>query len=126
MEIRDKATQLYQWIRADTSITDLIDTIGTGPAIIMSNMIAEAYQDLSLIQIYRTSLISPIQVQPVSYTVNCRSSTEYKADNIAEAVYNVINRKSESLKLAKCTVQPCIFEEENHYNTPIEVVILGV
>ena len=123
MEIRDKATQLYQWIRADTSITDLIDTIGTSPAIITSNKISEAYQDLKLIQIYRTSRISPIQVQPISYTVNCRSSTEYEADNLAQAVYNVINRKLENGKLAKCTVQPNIFEEENHYNTPIEVVI---
>ncbi len=121
--VRDKGTQLYLWITAETSITDLIDTINGNPAVIVSKMIHEDYQDLKLIQIYRTSLVSPIQVQPIRYTVNCRSSTEYNSDIIAQAVYDVLNRKLENGKLAKCIVQPCIFEETNHYNTPVEVVV---
>ena len=122
-KLRDKGTQLYLWIRAESSITDLIDTIGSSPAIIVDKKIDEAYQDLKHVQIYRTSTVTPVQDQPISYTVNCRSSTDYKADELAQAVYDVINRKLQNGYLAKCTVNACIYEEENIYNTPIDVVV---
>jgi len=122
-KLRDKGTQLYLWIRAESSITDLIDTIGSSPAIIVDKKIDEAYQDLKHIQIYRTSIVTPVQVQPINYTVNCRSSTDYKADELAQAVYDVINRKLKNGYLAKCTVNPNIPESENIYNTPIDVVV---
>jgi len=121
--LRENGNQLFSWLFSDSSITSLIDKIENYPAIIQSNMVHEAYQDLSMLQIYRTSVIGAVDINPVSYTINCRSSTEVKADEIAQAVYDSINRKLDNKKLAKCNVNPCIYEETNHYNTPIDVVV---
>jgi len=121
--LRENGNQLFSWLFSDSSLTSLIGKIENYPAIIQSNMVHEAYQDLSMLQIYRTSVIGAVDINPVSYTINCRSSTEVKADEIAQAVYDSINRKLDNKKLAKCNVNPCIYEETNHYNTPIDVVV---
>lgn len=123
MDLRANGTQLFSWLKTETSVTSLLDTIDTYPAIIISNMVHEDYQDLSMIQIYRTSVVGATDINPVMYTVNCRSSTDVKADAIAQAVYDAINRKLGNDKLAKCSVSPCIYEDANHYNTPIDVVV---
>lgn len=123
MDLRANGIQLFSWLKTETSVTSLLDTINTYPAIIISNMVHEDYQDLDMIQIYRTSVVGATDINPVMYTVNCRSSTDVKADAIAQAVYDAINRKLGNDKLAKCSVSPCIYEDTNHYNTPIDVVV---
>ena len=121
--LRDNGTQLYLWLTSDSNITDLIDEIEGSPAILVSNMLHEEYQSLTLIQIYRLSTIGAQDINPVTYTVNCRSSTDLKADELAQAVYDSINRKLSDDKMAKCTVYKCIYEDDNHYNTPIDVTM---
>jgi hypothetical protein len=121
--LRDNGTQLYLWLKADDDITGLLDTIGSYPAIIMTKMVNEEYQDLTMLQVYRMSTIEAVDINPVTYTINCRASTEVKADTIAQAVYNSINRKIADDKMAKCMAYPCIYEDVNHYNTPIDVVM---
>lgn len=123
MDLRANGIQLFSWLKTETSVTSLLDTINTYPAIIISNMVHEDYQDLDMIQIYRTSVVGATDINPVMYTVNCRSSTDVKADAIAQAVYDSINRKLGNDKMAKCSVNPCIYEDTNHYNTPIDVVV---
>ena len=121
--LRDNGTQLYLWLTSDSDITNLIDEIEGSPAILVSNMLHEEYQSLTLIQIYRLSTIGAQDINPVTYTVNCRSSTDLKADKLAQAVYDSINRKLSDDKMAKCNVYKCIYEDDNHYNTPIDVVM---
>ena len=119
--LRGNGNQIFQWLYADSDVTDLLGTVSGYPAVIQNEVIDEAYQDLSLIQIYRLSTIGSQDLNPVTYTVNCRSSTGLKADEIAQAVYDSLNRKLANGKMAKCTVYKCIPEDSTHYNTPIDV-----
>lgn len=122
-DLRDNGNWIYSQLSTDSTITDLLDTIESYPAIIQSAMVHEAYQDLTLIQIYRLSTVGASDINPTIYTVNCRSSTEVKADEIAQVVYNALNRKHADGRMAKCTVYKCIFEDTNHYNTPIDITV---
>ncbi len=121
--LRANGNTIFQWIYAESSITDLLDTIGDYPAIVHGNLVHEDYQDLTLIQIYRLSTLSASVINPVTYTVNCRSSTDLKADEIAQAVYDALNRKIADGKMAKCTVYKCIPEDSTHYNTPLDITV---
>lgn len=121
--LRLNGNQIFQWLYNDSNVTDLLDTISDNPAIFHNEVIHEDYQDLTLIQICRLSTLGSSDLNPVTYTVNCRSSTGLKADEIAQVVYNSLNRKLANGKMAKCTVYKCIPEDSTHYNTPIDVMV---
>ncbi len=114
------------------SVTDLLTefTVGeeTYPTIFSTKQLTETqagYKDL--LQIYRVTLIGAGDYRPVSWTVNCRSNDEYKAETIAYAVYDAVNREFHGADgkdyFFVCTIQPSIREDENYWNVPVEIQI---
>lgn len=115
----------------DSSILAMLDvSSGTTKAIVVGHAIPATHQKLSkLIQLYRLSTISPHDINTVSYTINCRQPTEALCDSLATLVYTVINRKMSTYlgdgMYTQCSVGACIYEEENHYNTPVEIRVFS-
>ncbi len=109
------------------AITDYLDTFQAGssyyPAIFAKSVIPTEYQELKCLQIYRVSVYATQELQPITYTINCRDNTESGSEELAEIVYNEINRKITSTYSIQCRVAQCIYEDDNHYNTPIDVTI---
>lgn len=99
-------------------------------AIFQGKSIPVAYQSLTkILQIYRTSMLTAHDINAPLYTVNCRQPTEYDADTLAEIVYNEINRYfgtySGDRMYTKCTIGESIPEDDNRWNTPVEVRIFS-
>jgi hypothetical protein len=125
---------LVQTFLASTSIKAKLDTFVIGStthyAIFHRKSIPVAYQSLTkLLQIYRTSVLTPHDFNAPLYTVNCRQPTEYDADTLAEIVYNEINRYfgtySGDRMYTQCSIGQSIPEDDNRWNTPVEVRIFS-
>lgn len=120
--LRDCSTLIKARVTVD-SVTDLLDTFTAGatyPAIFVQGTVPSAYQDLTLLQIYRVSTIGSSEINNPLYTVNCRADSEYKADLIAQAVYDVLNREIDDTSYMTCTVSQNINEDNLHFNTPVD------
>lgn len=111
-------------------ITDELDKIPgtTSGAIIAGQVVPESLQQLNrFIQIYRVTPITAEDVQHITYRVNCRQRTEAKADALAKKVYDVLNRtfgvSGSQPVFSRCNILQTIVEEENLFNTVVEVEI---
>ena len=109
-----------------SSILAMLDSVGSNKAIISGREVPSTYQDLSkMLQVYRTSPIGAHDISIQAYTINCRQSNETNADSLASLVYNEVNRTIKAYLGAEiytqCTIGACIREEENSWNTPIDV-----
>lgn len=62
-----------------------------------------------------------------SFTVNCRASTEYEADELAEAVITALNRHLSGTAFCTCQKLQVIkpFDETDNFNVPVNVTVKG-
>lgn len=121
-------------ILGTTEIKAMLDTFVVGSttyyAIVQGKAIPVSFQTMNrILQVYRTSPLLPSDINIPLYTVNCRQATEANADTLAKLVYNEINRAystySGDTVYTQCTIGESIYEEENHWNTPVEVRIFS-
>ncbi len=113
------------------SITSLLDSFTVGsttyPAIVTGRKVPASFQEMNnILQLYRTSPIPPGDYQPESWTANCRRSTEQGAEELARAVRDILNREyyeNDILAYFRCLIQPAIYEEDNRWNVPVEILI---
>ena len=113
-----------------SAISAMLDYIPstTNRAVVVGQEIPSTLQSLSrILQIYRVSPIGPEDVSMQVYNINCRQATESNADTLAGLVYTAVNRTIKSYVgknvYTLCNIARCIREEENHWNTPVEVRI---
>jgi hypothetical protein len=109
-----------------TAIENMLDTVPdtAHKAIVVDRAIPESLQELrNLLQIYIVSEIGPHDIDLPLYNVNCRQATQQNAEALGKLVYATLNRLIYGNKYTKCTIQPCIFEEDNRYNVPVEIRI---
>ena len=111
-------------------ILAMLDAVGSNYAIVTGREIPSTMQSLSrILQIYRVSPIGAEDVSVQTYTINCRQANEVNADTLAGLVYNEVNRTIKTYVGAgiytQCTIGACIREEENHWNTPVDVRIFS-
>lgn len=109
-----------------SSVTSLIDayTIGNAsyPAIFNNRVISASYQDLNdTIQIFPVSQYGPGQYHQQTFQVSCRSTTEPKAIEIAQAVYDAVNRSFTNIGYMQATIQPPI-KENYSWHVPVEIM----
>ena len=120
-------TAIYEALLTDTGVLALVSSVGIYPCI--ANGVIEPDWDVSLstVLIYRLNPVDyTIDVLLADYTVNCRADTEIKAEALAGAVVEALNRKEVAGSgRYYCqwgfVVQPA--DNTDNFNCPVEVRI---
>ena len=130
--IVDLRSQIVQALLADQDVKDMLDTFEIGGttyyAVFSGQVIPESYQHMNnTILIYHTSLLGSGDIRPMTYSANCRQSTDHNALSLGEKVYGVLNRTFRDVDSGKCYIragiQPVIYEDDNCWNCPVEIRI---
>jgi len=120
-------TAIYEALLADVGVLALVSSVGIYPCI--ANGVIEPDWDVSLstVLIYRLNPVDyTIDVLLADYTVNCRADTEIKAEALAGAVVEALNRKEVAGSgRYYCqwgfVIQPA--DNTDNFNCPVEVRI---
>jgi len=120
-------TAIYEALLTDTGVLALVSSVGIYPCI--ANGVIEPDWDVSLstVLIYRLNPVDyTIDVLLADYTVNCRADTEIKAEALAGAVVEALNRKEVAGSgRYYCqwgfVIQPA--DNTDNFNCPVEVRI---
>src|SRR5210317_605351 len=76
-----------------SSITDLLDTDAGELGLFDGRVIPEFFTEFKTINFYLTSpFIGSMEYQEYRYSVNCRAKTDDESREIAEAVFDALNR----------------------------------
>ena len=122
-------TAIYEALLTDTGVLALVSSVGIYPCI--ANGVIEPDWDVSLstVLIYRLNPVDyTIDVLLADYTVNCRADTEIKAEALAGAVVEALNRKEVAGSgRYYCqwgfVIQPA--DNTDNFNCPVEVRLKG-
>ena len=121
---------VYNLIRNNTTITALLDTYKTFPAVFKSVMVPQDYQGdtLTFINLYKSTPDNGgLAYRSYTVTINCRSRNESKSRALAETVRTELNRESGSFYVRMDiggTLPP--IDETDCFNTIVEAQYLGV
>lgn len=108
------------------SITDLLDTVSTVKGLFDGRVIPEFFTSYKTINFYLTSPYSgSLEWEQYIYSVNCRAETDGESREIAEAVFNALNRADFSDYHTNCEVLPTLPPQDDTdvFNTPVEVLL---
>ena len=122
-------TAIYEALLTDTGVLALVSSVGIYPCI--ANGVIEPDWDVSLstVLIYRLNPVDyTIDALLADYTVNCRADTEIKAEALAGAVVDALNRKEVAGSgRYYCqwgfVIQPA--DNTDNFNCPVEVRLKG-
>jgi len=122
-------TAIYEALLTDTGVLALVSSVGIYPCI--ANGVIEPDWDVSLstVLIYRLNPVDyTIDALLADYTVNCRADTEIKAEALAGAVVEALNRKEVAGSgRYYCqwgfVIQPA--DNTDNFNCPVEVRLKG-
>jgi hypothetical protein len=115
---------IYEILSIDTSVTSLLSSFTVGattyPAIFNNQVIPTQFQDLEkTIQIFPVSSFGSGDYRPQTFQVSCRSTSEAKAIEIAQKVYDALNRVFYDGYM-QAVIQPPAYEDY-HWLCPVEV-----
>lgn len=111
----------------DSSVTDLL-TDGVGGIWYSTVLPNTTDTGDSTINYYRSTAVEGgLNYLRADYSVNCRADTMAKAEAIARAVFDVVNRHYNDSVYFVCSVLGVISpqDETDVYNAPVEVVTKG-
>ena len=121
-------TAMFNAISTDAGVLALVSSIGTYPCIASGALEPTTWgPDLSTVLVYRLNPVDyTIDALLADYTVNCRADTEIKAEALAGAVVEALNRKEVAGSgRYYCqwgfVVQPA--DNTDNFNCPVEVRI---
>ena len=120
-------TAIYEALLTDTGVLALVSSIGIYPCIASGVIEPDWDVSLSTVLIYRLNPVDyTIDVLLADYTVNCRADTEIKAEALAGAVVDALNRKEVAGSgRYYCqwgfVIQPA--DNTDNFNCPVEVRI---
>ena len=99
------ASEIYKVLVADTTVKSLVSTL----------------------TIYQSGTEGAADVYDVNHTVNCRSSTEKKAKELAQAVKSALHRVTFFNIGFVCFVEPVIppQDDTDNFNAPVTVRVIG-
>ena len=109
-----------------SSITNLLDTWGTGKALFAEPLIPESFTGTEVINFYMaTPYNGGIEIEKYEYTINCRSATFKKSAELSLAVFTALNRANGTDSFTVCSVLKTIPPVDNTdtYNTPVTVIL---
>lgn len=117
------ASEIYTALNVST-ITNLLDTYGSGKALFNDLKIPEKCTGKNTINFY---LVAPIsgaaEIEEYEYSINCRSDTFKKSITMAYTVYGALNRihalDSFTLSYVLQTIPPA--DSTDVYNTPVTI-----
>ena len=122
-------TAIYEALLTDTGVLALVSSIGIYPCIASGVIEPDWDVSLSTVLIYRLNPVDyTIDVLLADYTVNCRADTEIKAEALAGAVVEALNRKEVAGSgRYYCqwgfVIQPA--DNTDNFNCPVEVRLKG-
>lgn len=108
-----------------SAITTLLDAYSSGYAL-FSGIIPGDFAGNESINYYMSSpLNGGLEYELYRYTINCRSELHYTSRVMAKAVYDTLNRVSDSTFNFVCQVLQTIppVDETDNFNTPVEITI---
>ena len=120
-------TAIYEALLTDTGVLALVSSVGIYPCIASGVIEPDWDVSLSTVLIYRLNPVDyTIDVLLADYTVNCRADTEIKAEALAGAVVEALNRKEVAGSgRYYCqwgfVIQPA--DNTDNFNCPVEVRI---
>lgn len=127
------STALYTALKADATVLSLLSTVGGNKCIIVDTRepLTWGVNDTT-ISIYRAVPVSLREEGRIitTWTVNCRASTIQTCEALAQAVIDAVNRQPINTNEGRfyCTLgfmlQPV--DENDSYNLPVEVEVLGI
>jgi len=122
-------TAIYEALLTDTGVLALVSSVGIYPCIASGVIEPDWDVSLSTVLIYRLNPVDyTIDVLLADYTVNCRADTEIKAEALAGAVVEALNRKEVAGSgRYYCqwgfVIQPA--DNTDNFNCPVEVRLKG-
>lgn len=119
------STELYNALNV-SAITSLLDSFLTGKALFDEVVIPQSFTGSNSINFYMIGpLNGSLSYNEYSYSISCRSNDYYNSRNIANTVYETINRVHYNRYIIYTQILPTIppFDDTDNYNTPVEVII---
>ena len=115
---------IYSKLKNDTTLTALLDTLGSDPAIFYANLLPTSFTGDESINFY---LVQPkdghMPYIKEDYSLSCRSASKATSQAIALRAAFTLNRHSpDSDSFCFCRILPTIppEDETDNYNTPVE------
>lgn len=110
----------------DSSITDLLDTVDSVKGLFNDVLIPQWFDADNVVNFYLNgSIDGSLEWNQYFYAVNCRAKTYEESREIAQAVFDRLNRADFANYHTNCnvlaTVRPS--DETDSYNSPIEVIL---
>jgi hypothetical protein len=109
-----------------TDITDLLDTVSGVKGLFDGRSVPDFFTADKTINFYITSPINGgLEWSEYIYSVNCRAKTDGESREIAQVVFNKLNRADFNGYHTNCNVLGTIppINDIDNFNTPIEVIL---
>lgn len=140
------ASEIYKVLVANATIQGLVSKTGTAPNIVykIAASVVEPRGSVvgsdgsvvdpggwgiadSTLTIYQSGTETASDVYDVNHTVNCRSNTEKKAKELAQAVKAALHRVTFPNIGFVCFVEPVIppQDDTDNFNAPVTVRVIG-
>lgn len=126
------ASEIYKVLVANATIQGLVSKTGTAPNIvykIAASVVEPSGWGIadSTLTIYQSGTETASDVYDVNHTVNCRSNTEKKAKELAQAVKAALHRVTLPDIGFVCFIEPVIppQDDTDNFNAPVTVRVIG-
>lgn len=126
------ASEIYKVLVANATIQGLVSKTGTSPNIvykIAASVVEPSGWGIadSTLTIYQSGTETASDVYDVNHTVNCRSNTEKKAKELAQAVKAALHRVTFTDIGFVCFIEPVIppQDDTDNFNAPVTVRVIG-
>ena len=126
------ASEIYKVLVANASIQGLVSKTGTAPNVIYkiaASVVEPSGWGIadSTLTIYQSGTETASDVYDVNHTVNCRSNTEKKAKELAQAVKAALHRVTFPDIGFVCFIEPVIppQDDTDNFNAPVTVRVIG-
>lgn len=126
------ASEIYKVLVANATIQGLVSKTGTSPNVvykIAASVVEPGGWGIadSTLTIYQGGTETASDVYDVNHTVNCRSNTEKKAKELAQAVKAALHRVTFPNIGFVCFIEPVIppQDDTDNFNAPVTVRVIG-
>lgn len=119
--------QLHRRLVADSTLTALLDSIGSDPAIVYDRIMPETFTGNKSINYYLSEPYDPnISYGRETYSINCRAATLQAANAIALQLITTLSRANIAVNtFSKIRILPPIppVDSTDNFNVPVECII---
>lgn len=126
------ASEIYKVLVGNATVQGLVSKTGTAPNVvykIAASVVEPGGWGISdsTLTIYQSGTETASDVYDVNHTVNCRSNTEKKAKELAQAVKAALHRVTFSNIGFVCFIEPVIppQDDTDNFNAPVTVRVIG-